>query len=71
MQSPEGSENELAQVLHLGGVHGSGMMADKLLELKASRVVSSEKHCLALCGGTVYDSEGLRAAGPEAVVKVQ
>ena len=57
-QLPEGGENELVQVFRLGG-SAEGVLAERLVEMKACQVVSSEKHCLALCdGGTVCEVEG-------------
>lgn len=55
LQSPEGCDNELVQILHMGTLAGGDQIAEKVLELKPSQVVSSEKHCLALSGGLVYD----------------
>jgi len=45
------------RVFHLGG-GAEGSLAEKLVELKACQVVSSEKHRLALCdGGRVSEVE--------------
>ncbi len=59
LQSPEGSESELVQIIHMGALPGSDLIADKVLELKPSQVVSSEKHCLVLSGGLVYELDRL------------